>query len=100
MALLPGLMVAVAGAAVIEKSGVPFTTSMTAMVCVRPPLIPVTVRLLPPVGVFAAVVTVNVELVPPLIAAGMKEAVAPVGKPLILRLTEPLKLFSAPALRV
>jgi hypothetical protein len=46
------------------------------------------------------VVTVSVELVPGVIEAGLKEDVAPVGNPLTLKLTEPLKAFSAAALTV
>ena len=38
---------------------------------------------------------VKVELPEPLMGAGLKVAVAPVGSPLALSVTEPLKPFSA-----
>jgi hypothetical protein len=49
-----------------------------------------------PVGVVVVVDTVSVELPEVVIDAGLKLAVAPEGKPLKLRLTVPVKPFSAP----
>ena len=55
--------------------------------------VPVTVTVLVPAGVEIAAVIVNVELPPLLTEAGLKEALAPVGRPEALRVTlcaEPL----------
>jgi len=53
-----------------------------------------------PVEVLVAVVMVKVEGVPGVMEAGLKEGVAPVGRPEALRLTDPLNPFRAPALMV
>jgi hypothetical protein len=53
-----------------------------------------------PVGVLAAVVIVRVELAPGAMEAGLKEEVAPVGRPEALKLTDPLNPFKAPTLTV
>ena len=57
---------------------------------VRLPLRPVMVRVLLPVGVLALVVTESVD--DEVAGLGLKEPVAPLGRPLTFRLTEPAKL--------
>ena len=68
------------------------TTSDTVTLCVRDPLVPVIVRVLVPRGVLDEVFTVSVVLpgVAKLFAA--KEALAPDGRPVTLRVTAPEKL--------
>jgi hypothetical protein len=83
------------GEAEIEKSCAVVTTSETVTICVSDPLVPVIVRFELPPGVVAEVVTVSVELPLPVIEAGLNDAVAPVGKPLALKLTVPVKPFTA-----
>ena len=63
------------------------TVSDTVVLCVADVPVPVTVTVLVPVGVDAAVAMVSVELPPELTLAGLKEAVAPLGKPLALSAT-------------
>ena len=54
-----------------------------------------------PTGVAPVVVTVSVEVVPDVIeVVGPKVAVAPVGSPLIVKPTEPVKPFTAATLMV
>ena len=55
------------------------------------PLVPVMVRFELPTGVLAVVVMARVELAPAATEEGLNEAVEPVGSPLTLKLTEPLK---------
>ena len=64
------------------------------------PSVPVIVRGYVPIGVVVAVETVSVELPEVETDAGLKLAVAPVGKPLTLRLAVPVKPFSAPTVVV
>ena len=47
-----------------------------------------------------AVLTVSVEEAAPVTEVGLKLPVAPVGKPLTLKVTEPLKPFKAPTVGV
>lgn len=75
----------------IEKSGT-ITTSVTVAVWVRVPSVPLMVRVYEPAGVLLLVVTVIVEagkLGGPDVV-GLKEAVAPAGRPLALNVTVPL----------
>jgi hypothetical protein len=67
---------------------------------VRLPLVPVMVSVEVAVGVVPSVVTVSVEGPLPLMVAGEKLAVAPVGKPLALRVTVPVNAFRAPTVTV
>lgn len=85
------------GVAVILKSGCggAFTTSVTVAVWVRLPLAPVMVSVYVPAGVVEEVVTFRVEDPAPLIEAGLKLPEAPVGNPLTLNATLPLKPFCA-----
>jgi hypothetical protein len=77
------------------------TVRVTVAVWESEPLVPVMVRVVgPPVGVLAAAVMVRVEFVPGVTEAGLNAKVAPVGKPLTLRLTEPVNPFNAPTLTV
>jgi hypothetical protein len=88
------------GEAEIEKSAAAETTREVVVECVRLPLVPVRVSVEVPRGVVPAVVTVSVEVPLPLIVAGEKLAVAPVGNPLALRVTVPVNPFSAPTVTV
>jgi hypothetical protein len=76
------------------------TTRVVVVECVRLPLVPVRVSVEVPTGVVPAVVTVSVEVPLPLIVAGEKLAVAPVGNPLALRVTVPVNPFNAPIVTV
>lgn len=95
----PGFTEAVLGAADNVKLG-PETVNVTLVDCVSEPLVPVRVSVELPVGVLPVVLTVNVELPDVVIEAGLKENVVPAGKPLALRLTEPVNPPSAPMFTV
>src|SRR5574340_736856 len=81
-----------------------FTTSVTLVVCVRAPSVPVMVRVYVPVGVVGAVVTVRVELEAlgdvTVTGLGLNVPLAPVGKPLTLKVTVPLYPFKGVAVAV
>jgi hypothetical protein len=62
---------------------------------VRAPLVPVNVRVELPVGVVFAVVTVTVDGPEPVTEDGLNDAVAPVGRPLAVKVTTPVKPFCA-----
>ena len=62
---------------------------MIVVVCVREPLTPVAVSVYVPAGVLATAVTVKVDDV--VAGFGVKDAVAPLGKPSTLRVTWLLK---------
>ena len=98
----PGVTVCDEGEAEIEKSAMVAaeTTREVVVECVRVPLVPVMVSVEVPTGVELAVVTVSVEVPLPLIVAGEKLAVAPVGNPLAPRVTAPVNPFSAPTVTV
>src|SRR5271165_3455489 len=76
------------------------TASVTLVVCVRLPLVPVMVTVDVPTGVVPLVVTVSVELPDPVTVAGTKFAVVPAGNPLALSVTTPPNPFNAPILAV
>ena len=67
------------------------TVNVTVVVWTRAPLVPVIVRVELPTGVLALVVTVMVDDPVSVTVVGLKLAVAPVGSPLALKLTTPLK---------
>ncbi len=71
------------------------TTSVTVVECVRLPLVPVIVSVYVPAGVVEAVETDKVEFPEPATEVGLKLPVAPLGKPLTLRFTVPVKPFTA-----
>ena len=87
--LPPWATLTLAGLAEIEKSFATAAVTVSAIdvVWVLEGPVPVTVTVLVPVGVEAAVVIVSVELAPAVIEPGLKEAVAPAGRPEALRLT-------------
>ena len=87
---MPGAAVCELGVAEILKSGIA-TTSVTVAECDSEPSVPVIIRGYVPVGVVVAVETVSVEFPEPETDAGLKLAVAPIGKPLTLRFTVPVK---------
>ncbi len=66
------------------------------MECVRVPLVPVTVSGYEPNGVFATVAIAKVEVPEPVMELGVNVAVAPVGRPVTVRLTAPEKPLRAP----
>ena len=75
-------------------------TSVTAVLFIIVPLVPVTVTMNDPVGVVLRVVTVIVVEPEPVTEVGLKVAVAPVGNPLAPKVTAPLKPFNAPIVTV
>jgi hypothetical protein len=86
---------------IAPKPGVRFVTvKVTVVECDSAPLIPliVTVKVLS--GVLAEVLTVSVELPGVPIVAAENEAVAALGKPLVLRLTSPEKPNTDPVFSV
>src|SRR5580693_7365364 len=97
--LPPAATVCVPGVADIVKSGAN-TVKATVAVCVTAPLVPVIVSVGLPAGVFPAVIIVKIELPGALREAGANVAVAPVGRPLALRLTDPVNPLMAPTLTV
>jgi hypothetical protein len=96
----PGATVCEPGDAEIEKSGAAFTTSVTVAVCVRVPLVPVSVNVELPAGVLPVVVIVSVDVPDVVTEVGLNDAVAPVGSPLALRFTVPVNPFKAPIVAV
>jgi hypothetical protein len=100
VAVPPGFTENELGEAESVKSEDPMTFSVTVAVCVSEPLVPVIVSVGFPIGVLLVVVIVSVELPEPLIEAGTNVAVAPVGSPLALRLTDPVNPLMAPTLTV
>src|SRR5437870_8871447 len=71
------------------KSGGGVTTSVTVAVCVRLPLTPVIVTVEVPSGVLGLGVTERVD--DPVAGFGVKLPVAPLGSPLTLSVTWPVK---------
>src|ERR1700681_2010158 len=76
------------------------TKSVTDLVCARLPLVPVMVNMYDPSAVLLAVVMLTTEDPFPATAAGLKVSLAPVGKPLMLRLTLFAKPFNVATLTV
>jgi hypothetical protein len=68
------------------------TVRAMVVVCVKDPLVPVTVTLAAPVA--AVLEAVKVRVLVPVVDAGLKLAVTPAGKPLAASETLPLKPFS------
>jgi len=64
------------------------------------PLVPVMVSVGLPVGVLLLVCTVKVALPEPVTEVGLNVPVTPLGNPLTLKLTAPVKPFSAPTFTV
>jgi len=86
----PCVIETLAGLADSEKSGWVVTVSVRVVLCVRFPLTPVTVTVNAPLGAVAD--AVNVSVLVPVVDCGAKVAVTPVGTPLALRATLPVKL--------
>ena len=80
-----------AGLAERVKPGVAcgLTVRLTEALCVRLPLVPVTVTFVVPEA--AVLDAVKVKVLVPVVDAGLKLAVTPVGRPLAARATLPLK---------
>ena len=95
LALAPGVVEALVGTADNVKSGGATTFRVTAvvLVCEGEPPVPVIVNIWLPIGVLVVVVTVKVELDPGLIEAGLNDAVASAGRPLVVKSTDPLNPF-------
>jgi hypothetical protein len=81
---------------IVKPVAAAFTTRLTVVLCVRVPLVPVTVSVEVPAGVLLVVVTVSVEVPEPVTEVGPKLPPAPLGKPLMLRVTVPVNPFNAP----
>jgi hypothetical protein len=90
--LAPRSIVKLVGFATSEKSGVGCWTTVRVIVvvCVNPPPVPVMVTVAGPSVAVAEAVKVTVLLVP-VVDAGLKLAVTPVGNPLALNATLPVK---------
>jgi hypothetical protein len=84
-------MVVEVGVSVSAKFGAVLTTSVAVVLWTRLPLVPVIANVYVPVGVVVAVVTVSVDVPEPLTEVGLNVPVAPVGKPVTLNVTVPLK---------
>lgn len=94
---IPAAILMLAGDADTEKSGLPTTVRLKVVVLVIAPLVPVTVIIAGVAGTVALAAALNVSVLVPeplAIEAGLKVAVTPVGKPLMLRATAALKLFT------
>jgi hypothetical protein len=68
---------------------------VTVLLCVKLPLVPMTVKVLVPAGVLVVVVTVNVDVPEVLTEVGLKLPPAPLGKPVTLKVTVPANPFKA-----
>src|SRR5215510_8925839 len=90
--LAPWATESVAGAAARLKSGPWVMVSATVVVWERLPLVPVTVTLVVPVAAVAEAVKVSTLLLP-VAEAGLKLAVTPVGRALVVKATAPVKPF-------
>ena len=95
LVLEPRITVWLEGAAIIEKSGDggALTTSVTVVLWVKLPLMPVMVRVYVPAGVDVLVITVMVEEPDPATDCGLNDALAPAGRPLALNVTAELNPF-------
>ena len=82
------------------KLGAALTVSETVVLRVRPPEVPVMVKVNVPVAVVPVVEIVRVEFPAPVTEAGLKLAVAPDGRPETESATELLKPFRAPTVAV
>ena len=99
MALPPGTTEKELGEAERVKSG-PETIKVTEVEPVIEPAVPTIVTVELPVGVPDVVVTVIVELPEVVMEAGVKDAVAPEGRPFALRVTAPVNPLRAPTFTV
>jgi len=75
------------------------SVTVSAVVCERFPLAPCTVTVKTPPGALADASRVSVEE-PVVTIGGEKEAVTPAGRPLVVRLTDPVNPFNAPTVMV
>ena len=73
------------------KTGTAFTTSVTVVVWVKLPLVPVMVSTDVPAAADADTFTVIFDVPAPVMKAGLNVAVTPAGNPLTLRDTAPEK---------
>jgi hypothetical protein len=92
--LLPAGVDELDGVTTMDLRTAAVTVSVTVVECVADPLVPVIVIVFGPPE--ALVVTVNVEFPDPVIVAGVKVAMAPVGNPLAFKFTPALKPFNDP----
>ena len=77
-----------------------FTTRVRLVLWLRAPLVAAMVSEYVPAGVAQLVEAVSVEEPEPLTEAGLKLAIAPLGKPLTLKLTVPVNPLSGFTLTV
>ena len=85
---------------VVQFSTMGLIINVTVALCCNDPLVPVMVSVLVLAGIVFVVVIVNVEEPEPLTEVGLKLPLAPVGKPLTLHVTVPLKPLVAVAVAV
>ena len=91
-AIVAGVSSAVVAVSATATGGVLMAVDkVTCVVCTVAPLVPVTVNGNVPRGVDGDVFTVIVDVPDPVTEAGVKVAVAPVGRPVTLNATAPLK---------
>ena len=88
LAVLPCVTETLAGDAESVKFGAAFTVSVTVVVWLRLPEVPVIVTVAVPV--VAVALAVSVKLLVPVVLAGLKLAVTPAGRPDAERLTVPV----------
>jgi hypothetical protein len=98
--LLPATTFCEDGEAPTLKSGGSVTTRVTTELCVRLPLVPVTVSGYVPAGVLELVVTVSVLEPLAVTVAGLNANVVPAGNPVTLIATSPVNPFRAPMFTV
>ena len=72
-----------------------FTTSVMVVECVSDPLVPVMVSVYVPAAVVELVETESVEFPEPVTDVGLTLPLAPLGNPLTLKFTAPVKPFTA-----
>ena len=89
--LVPGARLKLAGEAVSVKVGEGVTVSVRDVVRVKPPDVPLMVTFAVPAG--AVLLAANVKVLAPVVLLGSKEAVTPLGRPEVLKLTLPVKPF-------
>jgi hypothetical protein len=99
LAVCPAVTVWFTGCVLIPgTTGAGFTVSVTVVVAVKVPEVPMIVTVAIPVAAVLLAVVVNVLVLA--VLAGLNDAVTPAGKPVATRLTFPLKPFAGVTLIV
>jgi hypothetical protein len=94
----PWMKLTLFGEALNVKSGAKFTARLIVAVCVRLPELPVTVTVKAPA--VAALLAARVSVLVPVVLAGLKDAVTPLGTPEADKLTLPANPFTGPTVMV